>query len=136
MSEKIYAALPDDFIRRMRNWARAVSGQLTSLGSGWSIDPSVINPGLEGSPLPILAGEAIDTDQGLRTLPERYRWAVEEFWSREGRSLRQHARGRAIDDTTMCEWVMRGHDLLRASLAKRSEAWCRTAATNVRISAG
>ena len=136
MSEKIYAALPHDFIRRMRNWARAVSGQLNELRSSWSIAPSVINPGLDGSPLPILSGEATDTDQALRTLPERYRWAVEEFWSREGRSLRQHARGRAIDDTTMCEWIMRGHELLQVSLVRRSEAWRRAAASNAYARAG
>jgi hypothetical protein len=119
----------------MRNWARAVSGQLSALRSSWSIDPSVMNPGLDGSPLPILEGEAMDTDMALRALPERYRWAVEEFWSREGRSLRQHARGRAIKDMTMCAWVMRGHELLQPELARRTDAWRRTAALNARTAA-
>jgi hypothetical protein len=123
MSDKIYAACPDDFRRRMQNWARAVTGQLSALRSSWSVDPSVVNHGLEGAPLPMLEGEALDTDAALRTLPERYRWAVEEFWTREGRSLRQHARGREIDHHTMCAWVMRGHELLRTELARRTELW-------------
>lgn len=123
MSEKIYTACSEDFQRRMRNWARAVTGQLTSLRSGWAVDPSVINHDLDGAPIPIMEGEAADTDAALRTLPERERWAVEEFWTREGRSLRQHARGREIDDKTMCAWVMRGHELLRAELARRTEVW-------------
>jgi len=123
MSEKIYKALSEDFIRRMRNWARAVTGQLTVLRSSWTIDPRVQNPGLEGMPLPILEGEAMDTDQALRRLPHRYRWAVEEFWSREGRSLREHARGRKIDHHTMCEWIMRGHELLGPELKRLTAAW-------------
>jgi hypothetical protein len=128
MSDKIYQALPEDFIRRMRNWARAVSGQLDALRSSWSIDPTIINYGLEGAPIPILEGEAMDTDVALRTLPEKYRWAVEEFWSREGRSLREHARGRVIDDHTMLNWIMTGHQLLRAELARRADSWHRAAA--------
>lgn len=135
MSEKIYAALPQDFIRRMRNWARAVSGQLSALRSSWTIDPTIINHGLQDAPLPILEGEACDTDAALRTLPERYRWAVEEFWSREGRSLRHHARGREINDMTMCVWVMRGHELLQAELARRTEHWRRTASSNAMATA-
>jgi hypothetical protein len=123
MSDKVYKALSEDFIRRMRNWARAVSGQLDALRSSWSIDPTCINHGLEGAPIPILEGEAQDTDAALRTLPERFRWAVEEFWSREGRSMREHARGRDIDDHTMLAWVMRGHELLQPALRRRSEAW-------------
>jgi len=123
MSEKIYAAVSYDFIRRMRNWARAVTGQLSELRSSWSIDPKVINHGLEGAPLPIIEGEAADTDAALRGLPPRFRWAVEEFWSREGRTLRQHSRGRKIDHHTMCAWVMRGHKLLEVEFLRRTQAW-------------
>jgi hypothetical protein len=125
MSKKIYDAMPEDFIRRMRNWARAVSGQIDSLRSSWAIDPALINHGLEGAPIPILEGEAMDTDVALRTLPERYRWAVEEFWSREGRSLREHTRGRDMSASTFETWVMVGHDLLRASIARQNEQWRR-----------
>lgn len=124
MSDRVYRAVPQDFIRRMRNWARAVTGQLTAIRSGWSVEPGIINPGLEGSPLPILEGEAQDTDQALRTLPERYRWAVEEFWSREGRSLREHARGReGLSYHTFEAWVLKGHELMIAELARRSMRW-------------
>jgi hypothetical protein len=130
MSDKVYAALPEDFIRRMRNWARAVTGQLDELRSSWSLDPSVINHGLEGAPIPILLGEAADTDVALQTLPPRQRWAVQEFWNREGRSLRAHARGRAIDDHTMLAWIMSGHELLQAELAKRTQLWRETAAAH------
>lgn len=128
MSEKIYAALSEEFIRRMRNWARAVSGQSFALRSSWSIEAAMSNPGLDGTPPPILEGEARDTDEALHTLPARERWAVEEFWLREGRSLREHARGRAIDYHTFAVWTMRGHELLQAEIRRRIALWCRVAA--------
>jgi hypothetical protein len=133
MSDKIYAALSEDFIRRMRNWARAVTGQVTALRSTWSIEISGRRAGIDGPPLPILGGEASDVDAALRLLPHRYRWAVEEFWSREGRSLKQHARGREIDDTTMCEWIMRGHEQLKGIFAARRREWHAISQANARI---
>lgn len=128
MSDRIYRAVPLDFIRRMRNWARAVTGQLAATRSNWKIEPGELQPWIE-APIPILEGEAQDTDEVLRLLPERYRWAVEEFWSREGRSLREHARGRQIKHDTFEVWVLKGHDLMRAELVRKSERWHEQAAT-------
>ena len=127
MTTKIYAALPQDFIQRMRNWARASLGAIYGGGNLGVYQGDVIRDPWADKPIPVLIGDAQSVEDALVVLPERYRWAVQEFWSREGRSLREHARGRMIHHTSMEIWIMTGHDLLRAELAKRRELSARIA---------
>ena len=128
MSEKIYQALTDDFIRRMRNWARAEAG----LGVGGIGASSIYSLGVRvdryvNTALPVLEGEALDTGAALAQVPIRYRQAVEQFWRFEGRPIRWHARrlrppGSGMSYHTFEVWVLTGHEHLRAALGKRSEA--------------
>ena len=120
MSERIYKALSDDFIRRMRNWVMAEAGALGM--SSLTLDLGCTRDGYRESTMPILCGEAQDTIEGLRKLPIRYRQAVEQFWRYEGRSLRAHARRRQVHYSTFEAWVMRGHDLLRDVLRRKARA--------------
>src|SRR4051794_23062767 len=121
MSERIYAELTQDFIRRMRNWARMDAGcamsQISSIYDGMPIDS-------RGDQAPvILEGEALDTLASLTLLPVRYRQAVMQFWCYEGRPLRWHGRHRGISYHTFESWVMKGHEELRRLFMARTAAY-------------
>lgn len=83
--ESILRDLPEDYLRRMRNWARADSGQgMYAMSSAYTGDQS--GDGYD-SHMPVLEGEASDTHSALMALPNRERQAVMLFWQFEGRSL-------------------------------------------------
>lgn len=123
MSDKIYAALTEEFVRRMRNWAKAGAGLLSSGGRisscyalGVRVDRYVsLEP-------PLLHGEADDTDTALLGVPIRYRQAVQQFWRFEGQPMRWHGRRIRphIGHETFEHWVLIGHDLLGTQIALRS----------------
>ena len=120
MSEKIYSVIPLDFVRRMRNWARWWDGagqdgisQVYALGA--PVDR------YREAPMPTLCGEAEDTDAALHRIGARYEQVVRMWWLHEGRSLREHARKRGVDDHTFCTWVICGHERLRSELAIASD---------------
>lgn len=140
MSERIYAELSEDFIRRMRNWVKARDMAVTP--SSWP-GPHNIYGRCDGSgymetPIPLLSGEAQDTEAAIRNLPGRYRDAVKQFWTYEGKSLRAHAQKyevpeppeqegmslgrhgqkRGIDPKTFEIWVIKGHELLKQELGR------------------
>ena len=122
MSDRIYAELTEDFIRRMRNWVKARDMAVTP--SSWP-GPHNIYGRCDGSgymetPIPLLCGEAQDTEAAVRNLPGRYRDAVKQFWLYEGQSLRRHALRRGVSYHTFEDWVIKGHELLKAGLAKNT----------------
>jgi hypothetical protein len=84
--ESIIKDLPEDYVRRMRNWVRADSGQgqyaMTSAYTGERERGDVYD-----SHMPVLEGEARDTATALDLVPNRERQAVMLFWQYEGRSL-------------------------------------------------
>jgi hypothetical protein len=73
----------------------------------------------------VLFGEADDTQKAIDSLPARYGQAVSQFWLYEGRSLRWHGRHRQVNYETFEAWVLKGHELLKAELARMSEIWRR-----------
>jgi len=106
----------------MRNWVKARDMAVTP--SSWP-GPHNIYGRCDGSgymetlPPPLLGGEARDTEAAIRNLPGRYRDAVKQFWLYEGMSMRRHAQKRGIQDGRTFEaWVIRGHELLKAELAR------------------
>lgn len=133
---RIYRELTEDFIRRMRNWAMAQAGAPVS---AMTLDLGCTADRYREATVPILNGEAQDTQEALCTLPNRYRQVVEQFWRFEGRALDWHARHRGLglhrppaewpgSRNTFVAWVMLGHELLKAEFARRSEANARKAA--------
>lgn len=112
--------LSPHFTRQMRNWAMANAGV-----SGGSVISSIYRG--EGSgdgygaSLPIIQGEAIDTDFALKQIPIRYRSAVMLFWQYEGRPMTWFASRCAVDFRTYEKRVIQGHDMMIAELAKQSE---------------
>lgn len=130
-SGRIYSAVSQDFVRRMRNWVRGKDG--TPLGGSGSFVLAGTSNVFE-SRVPTLYGEAADTETALRTLPGRYQQAVRQFWIYEGRSLRWHSRHRQVTnahsdpDYPVCKydtferWVMKGHELLVVAIGKQDAA--------------
>jgi DNA-directed RNA polymerase specialized sigma24 family protein len=128
MSKRIYAALPEEFIRRMRNWARSSSGTLKVAGLISScyqrerIVGDQWTSGFYDDQYVILHGDALDVDAALADVPSRYRAAVQLFWWWEGCATRALARRLEVDYHTAEAWVIRGHELLRAAMVVRREA--------------
>lgn len=128
---EIMGALPEDFMRRMRNWARAKCGD--SMGFA-QVNWDAAGSGRGETRSPILSGEAEDTDRALQTLPARYRRAVELFWAWETQELAVLARRcGGIDYRTYAARVMEGHDLVRAALSRQTEAWRRRSVANAMV---
>ena len=74
---------------------------------------------METLPPPLLCGEAQDTEAALCNLDGRYRDTVKQFWMYEGMSLRRHANKRGLKDYRTFEvWLVKGHELLKAELAR------------------
>lgn len=122
MSKRIYSEITHDFERRMRNWGRwsARGGDAqVSPSSMWSCAP---NGGYREATVPILDGEASDTDRALNTVPVRYRQAVMLFWQYDGQSLVWLARrcGEGVDYRTFEDRVIKGHVLLNCELIRYS----------------
>jgi len=121
MSKKIYQELPEEFIRRMRNWARWNAGTDNPLGFGaqpaWRNAPA---SRWGDMPIGILSGEGGDTEGALNALAIRYCQAVKLFWQYEGQSLAYLARRCVVDYRTYEQRVIDGHDLLRAELNRRA----------------
>lgn len=116
MSERIYAALDQDFIRRMRNWVLSTKGTPIAISGVQYIDDRY-----RETRVPVLMGEANDTDEALRAIPSRHHQAVAMFWRYEECSLRWMARRRGVHHDTFQTWVMRGHELLIEELRVRKE---------------
>ena len=115
---KVYSVLSEQFIIRMRNWARSNAGiGIESVISGIYQD---IGGGSDGytSRAPITLGEAEDTSKALGKLPIRYRQAVELFWQYEGRSLEWFGNRTGTSRHTYTDNVMYGHQLLVSEIDK------------------
>ena len=118
MSRRIMAELPNDFIRRMQNWARwSARGGYAQISpsSMWSAAPS----GTRGNAaINTLGGEAEDTDKAFNAVPVRYRQAVMLFWQYENQPMTYLARRcGGIDYRTYEDRVIEGPVRLRAQIA-------------------
>lgn len=112
-------AMDFDFVRRMRGWARSALGN--GFGTVKAMDYGAVHTGgYREAAMPVLTGEADDTERALAAVPIRYRQAVVMFWQYEGRSWVLHGQNRGVSDKTFKAWVEQGHALLRAELARRS----------------
>lgn len=92
LHDDIIDALPDDFVRRMRNWARTVDGV--------SVSTSQLQDRVDHTrpdqPIPTLIGEAQDTHKRVQRLPRLQQEVVAVFWTHLARELRWMARATPI----------------------------------------
>jgi hypothetical protein len=128
--ESIIKDLSEDYIRRMRNWARADSGcdqyAITSAYDG------IVNDRYTSS-MPILSGEAQDTHIAMQAVPNQYRQAVMLFWQYEGRALEWIGRRLGnIHYETVERRIRQGHLLHIVELRRRTGAYQRMQDANRR----
>lgn len=131
MGDKVIDALDHRFIDRMREWAReTVLPSASNVPSSFPIDGPRGDGGAFGSRPPcggrVMQGRVHDTNQALAELDEQHArecQAVKQYWLYEGRSLREHARRRQIDDHTFATWCIKGHELLRDIFGQQSARW-------------
>jgi len=131
-TEEIIRALPVDFVRRMRNWARANAGLGIDGVRAVDFDVEYGWSGYREATIPTSDGEAVDTDSALALVPVRYRQAVALFWQYEGNSLRWFGRRSRVHRETFEQWLQIGHDRLNCELRRRAEATLRLAIANAR----
>jgi hypothetical protein len=117
--ESIIKDLAEDYIRRMRNWSRADSGE------GIYASSSIYDPAghIRGETvIPTLIGEASDTHLALQAVPARERNAVMLFWQYEGRALEWMGRRLGnIHYETVERRVIKGHTLHQAEIRRMTE---------------
>lgn len=131
----IMRALPEEFVRRMRNWARFKAGSSLGYAAVHLDNRSACS--YRETPMPLLSGEAEDTDRCLQTIEIRFRKAVELWWVWEDTEITVLARRcGGIDKKTYAKRVMDGHVLLRGELARYCEAYKRRAAQSREVAQG
>lgn len=126
LHDDIYAALPEDFIRRMQNWARSLDGgSVRTTIFRDRVDTFHWRPEV---PLPTLLGEATDTHKAVQALPQRYQEVVTVFWSRPTQTLAWMATSTPrcrlwkLGPASFEEWLSIGHERLRAMMAQCGRA--------------
>lgn len=124
LHDEIFDTLPEDFIRRMRNWARDRDGgriataYLGEIVDGWR--PEI--------PIPTMEGEAADTQRAVLTLPQRYQEVITVFWMYQAHNLTWMAcatprlRVWKLGPASFRGWLDRGHERLQVELARLSRA--------------
>ncbi len=120
--QKILDPLSYEFRAMMRNWARSRAGLLRGLGVAMSsiYDGPIRYDRSPEAGVEVLQGPAADIQYCLGYVPPRYRQAVELYWDQPGASLRSLARktGKTgVDRYTFMVWVVRGHEILAATLS-------------------
>lgn len=116
--ESIIKGLPEDYVRRMRNWSRADSGE------GLYASSSIYDPAghIRGETvMPTLIGEASDTHLALQAVPARERQAVMLFWQYEGRALDWIGRRLHIHYETVERRVIKGHAQHQAEIRRMTD---------------
>lgn len=129
--ESIIRNLPEDYVRRMRNWARAPGAASYAMTSAY--DGLASSSAYSESPMPVMIGESQDTDRALQEVPNKYRQAVRKFWMYEGRSLHWLAcqlQSPPLDYRTIERWLELGHKQHMAAIRKLTAQYHASARAN------
>ena len=114
--------LDDDFVRLMRNWARRGSGQGFNLRA-CDYSGGMLQAGFREASMPVMEGEARDTEAALATLTIQLQLAVRKFWEKEGLSWRELGTALAVHHETAKQRVEQGHAVLQAELHRRAHIY-------------
>lgn len=131
----IYDALPEDFIRRMRNWARSCDGGPV----GTSRFEERIDHTRHDQPIPMLLGEADDTHAAVLKLLPWYQEVVTVFWRYEARPLRWMAgateilRAWKLGPVSFAEKLTIAHARLQVEIGKQKSAQRKRAAISAAV---
>lgn len=120
LHDDILRDLSEDLRRRMRNWARSLDGgSVTTCSQLWG------NAGRghrAAAVIPVLMGEAKDTDKIVRRLPEREQECIAIFWTYEARDIwwmcqaTERVRAWALTPERFVAYCHDGHSLLVVAL--------------------
>lgn len=122
-------ALPNDFIRMMRNWVKVKADpNLVVYAASSAYDGISASSGYAEARIPYLRIEFDDVDGSMEAVALKYRTAVSLFWVNEGYGFRWLGNRMRVDHKTAKEWVDKGHRLVRAELTRRLDARARSAA--------
>jgi len=115
--------MDDDFVRRMRNWARYRGGEGYSVQAvDYSRD--VVDQRYREASMPIMCGEARDTEAAMSAvLGVLIHKVVAQFWVREGASWRDHAKALDCNHETARARVEVGHEQLQRELYRRAHIY-------------
>lgn len=120
--EQIIKDLPETFVRQMRDW----------VATGAGIGHVTISSAYEGMPgntvfgpsVPSGAGESSHVERAIDALPTREKLAVSLFWIYEDNEFTWLMRRLHVTDPrTLENRIRKGHQLLRADLARREAAY-------------
>lgn len=121
LHDDILNALPHDFVRRMRNWARTVDGTAVSTST---LSERVDHTRTE-RPIPVLLGEADDTHRAVLKLPPLQQEATTVFWTHQARELKWMARATpqlraaGLGPTSFRETLSAAHEKLIVELIRQ-----------------
>lgn len=118
--DEILKLLSEDFIRKMDNWARSLDGGSVSTCSNlWG---NVGGGGGRGEArMPVLMGEATDTDKAIRALPPHEQECVAIFWMHRWQSVAWMCEATPsvrlwnMTSAWFVELCQRGHSMLTGS---------------------
>jgi hypothetical protein len=126
--------LDDEFVRRMRNWARRGAGNdygaLRASAFDYGAGPAGGVRQYREAAMPFLSGEADDTERALQRVPIAQQMAVRRFWSREGDSWVALGVALGVTDKTARQWVERGHEAVKAELYRMAAIYRAAAEIN------
>jgi hypothetical protein len=123
LHEDIISALPEDFVRIMRNWVRSTDGSAI----GTSVYDFIASGRYEAK-IPVLMGEAQDTQRAIYKLPQRHQEVITIFWTEHDLTLAEMARATPrvrlwqLGPASFKAWLAIAHDRLQKELKAQREA--------------
>ena len=122
--------LPHDYVRRMRNWAKWLSGKgvvlISSIYEGESIRGDKSEPGEI-----TINGEAVDTHKALEALAPRELQIVTLFWTKDRPSMRDLGARLHIDHKTAKVRLLEASRQHLAAIRRNAERVNAEAAANL-----
>lgn len=118
---EILDLVPEDLIRRMRNWRawKDGGGFRGGTSAGWTIDYGMRLDGYRETSMPILVAEAQQTQRALLELPDDLGCAVALFWLMGcDVSFRKLGADLGCTDKTAKARVIRGHQVLAGAIVE------------------
>lgn len=126
LHDEILQRLSHDFVRRMRNWSASTGGAfVTTSSAAWDC---AVRGGYAVARMPVLLGEASDTQAALWKLAAVQQEVVTIFWLYEGRTLAWMARAtpvvraQRLGPYSFRQYLDLAHARLQVAFAKAGEA--------------
>jgi len=127
LHDEILERLPEDFVRRMRNWSASIGGCAVSTASSTWDMAGGSSGGWYQAPIPVLVGEAVDTQTAIYKLGPLQQDVIAIFWLYHARTIAWMARAtpvvreQKLGPTSFCQHLNAAHDRLQSELVRMGE---------------